>query len=91
MIINVYAMYDRKVQYFHPPFLSANDEAAKRQGMLLFEKNPSLRDFCEDYDLMRIGTFDDATGELENLNTSLVVDGEAIVEKLNIVIGRRKE
>lgn len=59
MIYNIYSLRDRLTGY-KGPVLKANDEAAKREFKMLVEKDP----MGQDYELYKIGTFNDETGEI---------------------------
>lgn len=70
MMLNIYSVRDVKTGFMQPS-LDANDKAAQRgfQLMLATCKPESLMGFCpEDFDLYRIGTFDNQTGKISPLN-----------------------
>lgn len=73
MVLNAYAIFDAKADVFGMPFFCLNDPVAQRtiaaamqDGNTLFGKYPA------DYQLWRIGSFDDSKGELVPLVPSIV-------------------
>lgn len=64
MICNVYSIRDNKTAFMQP-MLDINDKAAIRNFKLAVANSPtgaSMAVYPEDFDLYRIGTFDNETG-----------------------------
>lgn len=59
MLINLYCLRDRLTGY-KGPVIKPNDEAAKREFRMLVEKDP----MGQDYELYKVGTFNDENGEI---------------------------
>lgn len=65
MLLHAYSIYDRKSLVYHPPFYAATDGAAVRSlGDLVADQNTSVGRHPSDYVLYRVGTYNDAKGEL---------------------------
>ena len=66
MKTNMYTVYDKKAEVYTPPFQAINDEVAQRLMMNCVnnpEHNFGLNP--EDYQLLRIGKFDDQNAHIE--------------------------
>jgi hypothetical protein len=67
MIVNVYAVFDAVAKVFLPPFVQANDGLACRSFVRAVNDRASqLGQFPADFQLYRIGSFDDQTAVLES-------------------------
>jgi len=68
MIQRCYSVYDLKAGAFAPPFFVVNDQVAVRV-FAAAQTDPShpMSRFPEDFQLHRIGEFDDETGNFECL------------------------
>lgn len=58
----MFSIFDKKVGAYLPPLFLHNEIDAKRSVMVATETDNNLRRFPEDYQLVRIGDFDDQTG-----------------------------
>lgn len=65
MVLNLYSIFDKKAAAYIPPFFMHNDQVALRacancvaDPTHQWHMNPG------DYDLYRLGIFDDASGEI---------------------------
>jgi len=80
MIINAYAIYDRKALRYHVPFYAHQDgEASRSFADLVNDENTTVGRHPDDYVLYRVGAYDDSNGSL--LPASVldhVVDGSAL-------------
>lgn len=68
MIINVYSIKDTKVG-FESPFIRSNDDVALRdfKSAALYGPEPNrFKQNPADYELYKLGTFNQATGELSS-------------------------
>lgn len=66
MKVNLYSVFDTKMECFHQPFACNNDAVAER-AFNDMSKNPQLPygQHPKDYCLYRLGTFDDHSGQIE--------------------------
>lgn len=68
MEINLYAIKDCKMGKFNNPFTAENNDVAKRMlatTMLNKSIENGIYQFAEDYQLFKIGAYDNDTGELK--------------------------
>lgn len=69
----VYSIFDKKVSAYGQPFFAKNDGAAMRLVMAsTTERNSLLATFPGDYQLERIGSWDDEKGVLEPSKPAVV-------------------
>lgn len=78
MIMNMYAIFDRKAKSFSPPYIYQNDDLLKRSVADMFRDPQSagtnLVVYAEDYDAYRIGAMDTDTGVIEGVTPFLVLN-----------------
>lgn len=72
MVLGVFSVYDNKSETFSQPMIcdahpDNHKEVAQRLFAGMFKPGSMLYDFPEDYDLYYIGTFNDITGELDQV------------------------
>lgn len=87
MLYGVYAIYDSKAEFYHPPFLMRSKGAALRQfeGMAN-DGQTSICQYPSDYTLFHIGMFDDGDAALEifeakvSLGTAIEFKKESLEE-----------
>jgi hypothetical protein len=79
MKLKMYSIYDTVAEVFNKPFCDHNDQSAVRAftHSLLAKETPDKNDF----QLYRIGSFDDSNGEIEHENPSRVMSGLDIKEE----------
>lgn len=81
MILNAYAIYDRKGLVYHPPFYASQDGQAVRSLQdLVADPNTTIGRHPADYVLYRVGGYDDQSGQL--LPASVlehIIDASALV------------
>lgn len=81
MILNAYAIYDRKGLVYHPPFYASQDGQAVRSLQdLVSDANTTIGRHPADYVLYRVGAYDDQSGQL--LPASVlehIIDAAALV------------
>lgn len=66
MILNVYAFYDIKASFYSAPFFLVHDSLAMRAATdLVADPNTTIGRHPADFALMKLGTFDDQTGNFE--------------------------
>lgn len=68
------SVYDKKSEYFHPPFFVRTPSDGRRvfQAMCT-DKEMSLSQAPSDFDLVQIGSFVDTTGSLVSVSPSVFV------------------
>nr|QJB20406.1 MAG: nonstructural protein [Microvirus sp.] len=70
MIIKMFSVHDAKANAFLQPFFSQTAGTAERSFAAEIKSTDSqFAKFAEDFTLFEIGSFDDATGKMEPLNT----------------------
>lgn len=75
MIMQIYAIRDKKVCYMQP-FLQHNEGQAKRSFVILCEdKNTSVGAYPTDHELYFIGTYNDQTGVITPITPEFVMSG----------------
>lgn len=63
----MYSVFDKQAKLFSLPFNEVNDSAAIRSFKLAISHDGTLLHDCpQDYDLYRVGSFDDENGEFTN-------------------------
>lgn len=75
MIYNLYSVFDSKANKYNAPFLSPNDEVAKRNFSGMLNHDVMMKDFKADFKLYQIGKFDDDKSDLVDLVPVLVDSG----------------
>lgn len=65
MIVRLYSVFDAKSGAFGLPFAAFNDAVAQRTIAAAMQSgDPLFAKFPADYQLYRLGAFDDSTGQL---------------------------
>lgn len=69
MKVQIFTMYDKKMQIHHNPVYSVNRGTMMRQVQDTLQRNPDtlMARFPVDYELYLIGEFDDIKGKIEVL------------------------
>lgn len=80
MLKNMYSIYDKKAAFYLTPFFMRNDAEAQRvvQQSLMHEPQSPVSTTPEDYQLCRIGSFDDTTGELFYEQVEIIAECAAL-------------
>ena len=74
MRIHIYAIYDKKVKVYGTPFFYTDDISATRSFLRLKADPQSfLHSFPDDYDLYRIGTYDDQDAKMVSLQPTELI------------------
>lgn len=74
MVVKLYAIVDLKTQVFMAPVCCYNDEHAMRVFKREFRREGMVvKDFPEDFQLYRVGTFSDSSGCVEGLEKPVFV------------------
>lgn len=72
--VGIYAYYDTKALRFDIPFFAQNDLGAKRQYELQTSQDGTiLNKFKQDFDLYRLGWYDQTTAKIEDDFEEIVV------------------
>lgn len=73
----MYCIYDDKAKTFTQPiFRNADGVATRDFQSLVNDDNSPFSKFPADYTLFKIGTFDDGTGQVENLSPENLGNGQ---------------
>ena len=86
MVNNVFAIYDRKVQQFMPPFIMQTVEQARRAfGDTVNDPNHAFFRHPDDYELHIIASFDDSKAIFSQDDTipTLIACGQELVMNPN--------
>lgn len=87
MKLVVVSVYDTVAQYFCVPFFVKTVAEAERSFVdACNDKQVSISAHPEDYKLMRIGSFDDSTGEVVSEMPTLIRSGYKIVPDLAPIV-----
>lgn len=75
MKLTIYSIHDRKAEIYNRPFYESNEVIAVRNVEMCFsdENNPMFA-YPEDFELVRLGTYDDETGKFDILPIPELVD-----------------
>ena len=83
MEMSIYAIYDDISKVYNTPFYMFNDGMAIRafKGHVNTTPDSALFDFPEQFKLMKLGTFNDGTGEIESHPPVYIAHGLDVVEE----------
>lgn len=82
MVYNVYAIRDIRVGFMSPILDKTDESAARNFASAVMRGEGLFADFSRDFDLYRIGTFDEATGHMTPLDVKvLIISGSSILQK----------
>nr|WAE43465.1 MAG: nonstructural protein [Microviridae sp.] len=86
-ILNIYAIRDKKIGVYGKPFCETSDVQATR-GLSIAVNDPTIQlsHFPDDFDLYKLGTFDEESGCIL-VDTQFVV-GASSLQKLNQEVER---
>jgi hypothetical protein len=65
MLDHIYAMYDKKIGTYLPPFTAANNEVAIRVVGAVVRENQLMVHHPEDFECFKIGVFDTTNGSID--------------------------
>jgi uncharacterized protein YdiU (UPF0061 family) len=68
MIKSIYALLDKKAEYYMTPMFTRSENEAKRLLVSSMINVEELRTYADDYELCKIGEFDEKTGTLTPLS-----------------------
>lgn len=77
MLVKMFTMRDRKSAMYGNPFVSHNEQTAKRD-FNAFCRLPENQYLSGDMELYSLGTFDSDTGELISYKPEFICGGEVI-------------
>lgn len=69
-------IYDKKTNVYHPPFITQNSKSAMRTFNNVVKNDKFMSDNSEDYDCMQIGTYDDSTGKVIDIENIYLCNGK---------------
>lgn len=74
MILIAFGVYDKKGEYFHPPFFCRTSSDGRRVFQrLCSDSETSISSAPDDFDLLQIGTFDDSNGVYSPVSPTLFI------------------
>lgn len=80
MILNIYSIFDKKAGSYGTPFFTTNHPTAIRAvARLLFDPSTTVAHNPEDFQLIHIGEFDDATAQILSTPALVVSELEEIL------------
>lgn len=72
MIYNVYTIFDNKVEFYMQPFFCKNTaEAIRIISDMLSNKDHQFAKYSKDFDLVHLGTYDDASASFLNFPNTI--------------------
>ncbi|WNK14314.1 MAG: nonstructural protein [Microvirus sp.] len=80
MIINIYAIYDKKAESTDKPFVCPNDAVAIRSVKELVKNQTHFQQNANDYYLMKCGEYNMDKGEIDPMQ-KIVIEFTELVEK----------
>lgn len=90
MVLKMYSIFDKKSEIHHPPAFCHNTGHALRHFMTVFnDGNNMLNNFPEDFQIIEIGTFDDATAKVTACEPChIIANGIELIQRHEIVDDR---
>lgn len=79
MKMQLYTIFDNKLNAYHQPFCLENDDIALRQFQNMATKESSIADNPEDYSLWHTATFETTTGETKSIDLKLLAKAHEFV------------
>lgn len=76
--VNMYAIFDAKVGAFHVPMFMVNDDVARRAVISAMDQSYELSAHHSDFQLFRLATWDDNTGEISPIQPQVVATLSAL-------------
>lgn len=81
MIVNLYAIRDRKCGFL-PPTTDINDDTARRNfAYAVMSREPMFLAFPDDYDLYRVGEYDTDSGIVSSCPPEHLVSAQSLLVK----------
>lgn len=79
--VGLYSVHDLKGKKYDVPFFAHDDLFAKRKFTLIIkEENTIVNEFKNDFNLVRLGSFNIVTGKLYE-NLEIILEGKQIIDK----------
>ena len=79
MKMQLFTIFDKKLEQYHQPFCLENENVALRQFQNMAKKESSIADNPEDYSLWHTSTFETTTGETETFEPKLLAKAHEFV------------
>jgi len=82
MVLIMYAIRDVKTECFLPPMYSHNDGSAMRDLHIAITSGAlrTVKQFPQDYRLMRVGTFDEESGVVTGVPVTFIQEVDVIMQ-----------
>jgi hypothetical protein len=79
MKMQLFTIFDKKLEAYHQPFCLENENVALRQFQNMAKKESSIADNPEDYSLWHTSTFETTTGETQTFEPKLLAKAHEFV------------
>jgi len=79
MKMQLYTIFDKKLEAYHQPFCLENDNIALRQFQNMAKAESTIATNPEDYSLWHTATFETTTGETETFEIKLLAKAHEFV------------
>jgi hypothetical protein len=79
MKMQLYTIFDKKLEGYHQPFCLENDNIALRQFQNMARKESAIADNPEDYSLWHTATFETTTGKTKTFDIKLLAKAHEFV------------
>lgn len=79
MVLGIYSIYDKKTKVYSTIMLQTNDAEAQRTASVLKRSRERLESqYPEDYQIVKVGEFNDSTGEVKKESVKIIAELSAI-------------
>ena len=79
MKMQLYTIFDKKLEAYHQPFCLENENVALRQFQNMAKSESTIATNPEDYSLWHTATFETTTGEIETFEIKLLAKAHEFV------------
>lgn len=79
MNVGLYSIYDTKTGIYHPPMCCINDASAIREHAKIFCGNNDFAKYASDYQLVKVGMYNDQTGTITPCERQMITTAADIV------------
>ena len=79
MKMQLYTIFDKKLEAYHQPFCLENDNIALRQFQNMAKKESAIADNPEDYSLWHTATFETTSGTTKSFEPQLLAKAHEFV------------
>ena len=81
--MQLYTIFDKKLEAYHQPYCLENDNIALRQFQNMVKKESAIHDNPEDYSIWHTATFETTTGVTETFEPQLLGKAHEFVVESN--------